>query len=181
MKDCRKRKNVAAARVPSLVSVVGDALVVPGKIGEQPVKAMLCDSGATICVVAEELLPDGTEKLERVWIGTVGMDPKPYPTVAVPAEVDGKKLELYAAVMPEQLLPYPVILGRYIPGKKVAWSMTVSDERGTVSPAHSRNQSWDNHNRQQVERRDTHQQGRSRTILWARASTCNREKGCHRV
>jgi len=93
MKDCRKRKNVAAARVPSLVSVAGDALVVPGKIGDRLVKAMLCDSGATICVVAEELLPEGTEKLERVWIGTVGMDPKPYPTVAVPAEVNGKKLE----------------------------------------------------------------------------------------
>ena len=34
--------------------------------------------------------------------------------------------------MPAERLPYPVILGRFIPGKKVVWSMKVTDEHGTV-------------------------------------------------
>ena len=34
--------------------------------------------------------------------------------------------------MPAERLPYPVILGCYIPGKTVSWSMKVSDESGTV-------------------------------------------------
>ena len=49
MKDCRKRKHVAAAHVPSLASIAGDALVVPGSVGGKQIEAMLCDSGATMC------------------------------------------------------------------------------------------------------------------------------------
>ena len=132
MKDCRKRKHVAAAHVPSLAAIAGDALVVPGKIGDQQVEAMLCDSGATICVIADHLIPKGTDRLENMWVGTVDVEPRSYPTVIVPAEVQGKRMELFAAVMPAERLPYPVILGRFIPGKKVAWSMKVTDEHGTV-------------------------------------------------
>lgn len=132
MKDCYRRKNVAAAHVPSLASVASDALVVAGKIGDMQVAAMLCDSGATISVVAEHLVPEGTERLEEVWVGTVDVEPRPYPTAIVPATVQGKELELFAAIMPAERLPYTVILGRYIPGKRVIWSMRVADEHGTV-------------------------------------------------
>jgi len=112
--------------------VAGDALVVPGSIGGAQVEAMLCDSGATICVVSEQLLLEGTERLEKVWVGTVDVEPRPYPTAIMPAMVQGKELEVFAAIMPAERLPSPVILGRYIPGKKVVWSMKVTDEHGTV-------------------------------------------------
>ena len=93
---------------------------------------MLCDSGATICVIAEHLVPKTTNRLEQVWVGTVDVEPRPYPTAIVPATVQGKELELFAAIMPADRLPYSVILGRYIPGKRVIWSMRVADEYGTV-------------------------------------------------
>ena len=127
MKDCRRRKHVAAAHVPSLAAVAGDALVVSGTIGGEKINEMLCDSGATICVIAEHLVPKDARKEENVWIGTVDVDPRSYPTVIVPAVVQGKKFQLFAAVMPAERLPYPVILGRYFPGKTVSWSMKVSD------------------------------------------------------
>ena len=98
----------------------------PGSVGGKQIEAMLCDSGATICVIAEHLIPEGTELL----VGTVDVEPRSYPTVIVPAVVQGKPMELYAAVMPAKRLPYPVILGRYIPGKTVVWSMKVTDVHG---------------------------------------------------
>ena len=104
----------------------------PGSVGGKQIEAMLCDSGATICVIAEHLIPEGTELLDNVWVGTVDVEPRSYPTVIVPAVVQGKPMELYAAVMPAKRLPYPVILGRYIPGKTVVWSMKVTNEHGTI-------------------------------------------------
>lgn len=57
MKDCRQRKHVAAAHIPSITAVAGNALIVSGTIGREKIKEMLCDSGATICVIAEHLVP----------------------------------------------------------------------------------------------------------------------------
>ena len=119
-KDCYKKRNVNVARVPSLAQVSGEALTVSGSIGEVEVPQMLCDSGATISVISEDLVPAGVTLSEEVWVGTVGVEPKPYPTVLVPATVNGKQLELFAAVVPADRMTCPVILGRYIPGKKVS-------------------------------------------------------------
>ena len=76
---------------------------------------MLCDSGTTISVISEDLVPAGVTLSEEVWVGTVGVEPKPYSTVLVPATVNGKQLELFAAVVPADRMTCPVILGRYIP------------------------------------------------------------------
>ena len=131
-KDCYKKRNVNVARVPSLAQVSGEALTVSGSIGEVEVPQMLRDSGATISVISEDLVPAGVTLSKEVWVGTVGVEPKPYPTVLVPATVNGKQLELFAAVVPADRMTCPVILGRYIPGKKVSWTMKVEDENGTV-------------------------------------------------
>ena len=47
-----------------MASVAGDALVVPGKIAGQQVDEILCDSGATICVIAEHLIPKDRQTRE---------------------------------------------------------------------------------------------------------------------
>ena len=95
---------------------------------------MLCDSGATISVVADSLVPEGTEmSLERVSISTAtGEDPVMYPTALVPTCINGHTVILYAAVVPADNMPFPVILGRYIPGAKVTWSLRVETPEGEV-------------------------------------------------
>lgn len=67
---------------------------------------MLCDSGATIVVVADCLVPEGTQLREEVQIATVtGGDTTHYPTALVPATINGKQVELYAAVVPGERCP----------------------------------------------------------------------------
>ena len=70
MKDCRRRKHVAAAHVPSLAAIAGDALVVSGTIGGEKIDEMLCDSGATICVIAKHLVPEEAQKIARICADT---------------------------------------------------------------------------------------------------------------
>ena len=52
-RDCPKFKQVNVAHVPSLSKVPNNPITVPGQVGEMEITEMLCDSGATISVVAE--------------------------------------------------------------------------------------------------------------------------------
>ena len=131
-RNCPKRKQVNVAHVPSLCKVKDSALTIPGRIGHTQVPDMLCDSGATISVIASHLVPPETKLQEEVWIETLDGPAKPYPTALVETEVNNKTIELFAAVLPAEATPYPVILGRYIPGMTVTWSMTVGNDKETV-------------------------------------------------
>ena len=131
-RNCPKRKQVNVAQVPSLCKVKDRALTIPGKIGHTQVPDMLCDSGATISVIANHLVPPETKLQEKVWIETLDGPAKPYPTALVATEVNNKTIELFAAILPAEAMPYPVILGRYIPGMTVTWSMTVGNDNETI-------------------------------------------------
>ena len=129
---CPKKTQVHVAQVPSLYEGKDKALTVPGKIGHTTIPDMLCDSGATISVIAQHLVPPETTLQEEVWIETLDGPAKPYPTALVEAQVNNKTIELFAAVLPAQAMPYPVILGRYIPGMTVTWSMTVGNDKEII-------------------------------------------------
>lgn len=56
-----------------------------------------------------------------------------YPTALVSAIVNGREMELFAAIVPAKKLSYPVILGRFIPNMEVKWTMEVGNgDQGTV-------------------------------------------------
>lgn len=55
-----------------------------------------------------------------------------YPTALVTAIVNGRKIELFAAVVPAEKTSYPVILGRFIPNMEVKWTMEVGNDEGTL-------------------------------------------------
>ena len=60
-----------------------------GSVGEVKVRNMLCDSGATISVIADNLVPQGTVIGEQVSIGTAtGEDPAMYPTALIPTLIN---------------------------------------------------------------------------------------------
>ena len=41
-------------------------------------------------------------------------------------------MKLYAAIVPAESMPFPVILGRYIPGAKITWGLRVETAEGEV-------------------------------------------------
>ena len=55
-----------------------------------------------------------------------------YPTALVTAIVNGREIELFAAVVPAEKRSYPVILGRFIPNMEVKWTMEVGNDEGTL-------------------------------------------------
>ena len=106
------------------------AITVQGKVGEVPVAHMLADFGATICVVAESLVPERVTWRGEVWITTIaGEEPCSYPTTIV---VGGRDVQLYAAIALAGSMPFQVILSRHIPGLKVTWSLKNEDESQTL-------------------------------------------------
>jgi len=128
-RDCPKTKQVGVAHVPSLSEFPNDGITVPGEVGGVPVSQMLADSGAAISVVADSLVPEGTELQEKVWITTVaGEEPGSYPTAIVPAVVGGRAIQLFAAIAPAESMSFQIILGRHIPGLKVTWSLKIETE-----------------------------------------------------
>ena len=132
-KDCSRLKQVMTVHVPSLAEVPNDPITVSGSVGEVKVRKMLCDSGATISVIADNLVPQGTVIGEQVSIGTAaGEDPAMYPTALIPTLINDLSVKLYAAIVPAGSMPFPVILGRYIPGAKVTWGLRVETAEGEV-------------------------------------------------
>ena len=93
---------------------------------------MLCDSGATISVIADALIPKHVPLQEEVLVITATGLATPYPTALVPATVNGREMELFAAVVPAEKMTYPVILGRFIPNMEVKWTMEVGNDEGTL-------------------------------------------------
>ena len=53
-------------------------------------------------------------------------------TALIPIVLNEKEVELYAAIVPAEQMPFPVILGRYIPGMQVTWNMKMVGQEGTV-------------------------------------------------
>ena len=132
-RDCPKFKQVNVANVPSLAEMPNDPITMPGMVGSMEIREMLCDSGATISVVSDSLVPEGSRLNEEVHIATAtGGDTTAYPTALVPAVINGRAVELYAAVVPASRMTFPVILGRYIPGAKVTWALKVETQDGEV-------------------------------------------------
>ncbi len=64
---CRKRKHATFQAYSSY------CWRCPSRPAHQQEEAMLCDSGATICVIAEHLIPKETDIL---WVGTVDVEPR---------------------------------------------------------------------------------------------------------
>ena len=132
-RDCPRFKQVNVAHVPSLAEMPNDPITVPGRVGSMEIKEMLCDSGATISVVSDSLVPQDNRLNEEVRIATAtGGDTTTYPTALVPAEINGSAVELYAAVVPASRMTFPVILGRYIPGARVTWALKVETQDGEI-------------------------------------------------
>ena len=61
-RDCPKFKQVNIAHVPSLAEMPNDPITVPGMVGSMEIREMLCDSRATISVVSDSLVPEGSRK-----------------------------------------------------------------------------------------------------------------------
>ncbi len=131
-RDCNRRKHVNVANVPTLAEIPDEALTVSGSIDKVPVPYMLCDSGATISVIADALIPKHVPLQEEVLVITATGLATPYPTALVPATVNGREMELFAAVVPAEKMTYPVILGRFIPNMEVKWTMEVGNDEGTL-------------------------------------------------
>lgn len=83
--------------------------------------------------MADNLVPDGTVLCEEVSIATAtGGDPTTYPTALIPTSINDRTVMLYAAIVPADNMPFPVIMGRFIPGTRVTWNLRVETEEGEV-------------------------------------------------
>jgi len=123
----------------NLVSLPAQASTPPvmkqGKVGDRP-HLWLMDSGADICFIAEDLLPpeymDGPPVYAK---GALHPDGKCCPTAIFPAEIDGKRTTMQAAVVARSELPYPAIVGRDRSGLHIVWHATVSEKDSLECPA----------------------------------------------
>ena len=86
------------------------------------------DSGADMCLIAEDLLPPDYQDGPPVHAkGAIHPEGKTCATAVFDAEVDGKRTQMLAAVAPRQVLPYPAIVGRNGSRLHVQWDVQVMD------------------------------------------------------
>ena len=114
--SCPKRLPKTQAntmRVTCLSLATSEPYTVPGSIGET-----LIDTGADMSLVAEDLVPPGTQMSKSVWVEGVGDQLQLYQTAKLPVTIMGQKTELTAAIAPIHHIPFAVILGRNVPGLK---------------------------------------------------------------
>lgn len=133
---CSKFGHYASQCVKvNLVSLPGSSttppVMKPGKIGEAP-HLWYMDSGADFCFIAEDLLPPGYNDGPPVHAtGALSETGKNYPTAVFPAEIEGKKSLMCAAVIPRHCLPYPAIVGRSGSGLHISWDAKVTQPTQT--------------------------------------------------
>ena len=99
-----------------------------GKIGTRE-HLWYMDSGADMCFIAEDLLPDNYTDCPPVHAkGAMHQEGRMCPTVLFDAVIDGKKTTMFAAVAPSSMLPYPAIVGCNGAGLHIQWDVKVSTQ-----------------------------------------------------
>ena len=128
---CREKGHYASEcttvmrfSVPSLLEMSSKPVFKTGKIGTKKVEALM-DSGADVSIIAKHLLPTKFTSCGPVWVKVFGGQVQKYPTVVVPATLEGTDVDLFCAVAPASHLPNPVIIGRNIPGYVVRWTVDI--------------------------------------------------------
>ena len=104
--------KVNIVSLPGLNSSKQPPVMKKGKIGTA--EHLWCmDSGADMCFVARDLLPDSFQDGPLVHAkGAMHPDGKTCPTAIFDAEIEGKRTKMIAAVSSREDLPYPAIVGR---------------------------------------------------------------------
>ena len=91
-----------------------------GTFNGQEVEDILIDSGAAVSVLASDLLPTNFKREDRVWLAGFGGSPCLYETSMVDVTLGERQFQLRMAVAEREQLRRSAIIGRNVPGMKLA-------------------------------------------------------------